>query len=220
MKSIILILTLLFAINSYSENLIVHGGYIVCYDEQYEIPKWVTYTITNKQLKNKLFKRKNYFQSDPLVPTGSAAPSDYVGSGYDKGHGAPATIFAYNKLLLQESFYMSNMFPQLPSVNRGDWKKMELYVQTIVGFYKKIYVVSGAVVLSPYYTIGKNKIAVPQIFYKVIFDKNKQFICGFVILNQEKEKHNIADYMVSLNFIKTLTDISNFQQIINLNEMR
>tara|TARA_B100001964_G_C13817459_1_gene415816 strand:- start:195 stop:395 length:201 start_codon:yes stop_codon:yes gene_type:complete len=52
------------------------------------------------------------------VNTESASLSEYRGSGYDRRYLCPAAA-------MSETFYMSNMSPQVPDFNRGAWKKLE-----------------------------------------------------------------------------------------------
>jgi endonuclease G len=69
--------------------------------------------------------RTNDFREDYKVTTGSASLSDFKGSGYDRGHLAPAGDMKWSSTAMSESFYMSNMSPQKPGFNRGIWKKLE-----------------------------------------------------------------------------------------------
>jgi endonuclease G len=50
---------------------------------------------------------------------------DYEKSGYDRGHLAPAADMGFSKITMAESFYYSNMSPQVPGFNRGIWKQLE-----------------------------------------------------------------------------------------------
>jgi endonuclease G len=113
--------------------------------------------------------RTNDFRADKRIKD-SPTPDDYTNTGYDRGHMAAAAN-ADDEIEMSESFLMTNMTPQLPSVNRVAWRMLEDRVRSIP--FK--WVVTGA-----YYgpspkceinvkCIGKSKVPVPQFLYKVVF---------------------------------------------------
>jgi len=113
--------------------------------------------------------RTDDFRADKRI-SDSPTPADYTNSGYDRGHMVPAAnADAPNEM--SDTFYMTNMTPQLPSVNRVAWKNLEERVRSVP--FK--WVVTGA-----YYgptikcdvtvkCIGKAKVPVPVFLYKVVF---------------------------------------------------
>ena len=104
--------------------IIRHKYYTLSYNEDHEQANWVHYRL-NPTFLNGTTPRINSFKVDPNVSTKSAELSDYKGSGYDRGHLAPAGDMKYSKESMIESFFMSNMSPQNPSFNRGIWRKLE-----------------------------------------------------------------------------------------------
>ncbi|MCR4939095.1 MAG: DNA/RNA non-specific endonuclease [Treponemataceae bacterium] len=148
----------------------VFSGFTACYREDYEQPEWVAYTITPEKL-IKEAERSNSFKADPQISTGSATPDDYKGSGYDRGHLAPAADMAYSEITMKESFFMSNMSPQAPSFNRGIWNNLENDVRSIAADCDCLYVITGPVLEKPaseYPSIGENKVSIPEFYYKVL----------------------------------------------------
>ena len=103
-------------------DVVSHTYYTLSYSEEHEQAEWVYYTLNSNQL-NSAVERKNNFRQDFKVKTSSAQLYDYKGSGYDRGHLAPATDMKYNYSSISESFFMSNMSPQSPSFNRGILRK-------------------------------------------------------------------------------------------------
>ena len=73
--------------------------------------------------------RVDNFRSDPRVGP-VPAPSQYVNSGFDKGHMAPAGDSSDAKEM-DESFFMTNMTPQSPQLNRGEWRRLEMKVREL-----------------------------------------------------------------------------------------
>lgn len=107
--------------------------------------------------------RKNDFRADKRLPAGPT-PDDYTNTGYDRGHMTPAADSNSDKQM-SETFLMTNMTPQLPSVNRTAWRMLEDRVRSV----PFTYVITGAVYQWPAKTIGKNKVPVPVALYKIAY---------------------------------------------------
>ena len=154
MKNLWFILLLCLPIIGYSQashfpicdscEIVEHENYSLCYNENYEQASWVFYELTKDEVVGDL-ERTDDFREDPLVSTGSASLEDYVGSGYDRGHIAPAADMEFSATAMSESFYMSNMSPQHPSFNRGRWKSLESEVRKWAYSREAIWVTSGPV---------------------------------------------------------------------------
>ena len=195
------------------EYLIRHSGYSLVYNETYEQAAWVAYQLTEKETK-KLYDRTDKFIEDPSVSTGSAADADYSGSGYDRGHLAPAADMGWSSTTMAESFYFSNMSPQVPGFNRGIWKRLEEQVRSWAIEYDTIYVVTGPVLKGDMGSIGANKVAVPNYYYKVILDmhsKPHQAI-GFVMENASASG-DLSNFAVSIDSVERFTGIDFFPSL-------
>ena len=194
-------------------DIVKHTAYTLKYNEPYEQAEWVAYKLTATRV-NAVVKRTNVFRPDPMVKTGSAEPSDYKNSGYDRGHLAPAGDMAWSVTAMSESFYMSNMSPQMPGFNRGIWKKLETKVRDWAVENEEIYIVTGPILESNLPTIGKNKVAVPNYFYKVILDyKEPEFKeIGFVLPNQSSNQP-LESYTVTIDSVEVLTGLDFFPSI-------
>lgn len=179
-----------------------HEFYTLSYDEKNEQAEWVTYYISRKRLNNKRAKRKDWFEKDPKVKTGSATYKDYKGSGYDKGHLAPAADMAFSVDAMTDCFFMSNMSPQVHNFNGGIWRELEELSRDWGRMYDKLYVVTGPIFKDNLGTIGRNKVTVPGYYYKILVDlegPDKKAI-GFVMPNKTSGKPVTA-------FIKTIDEI-------------
>jgi len=156
------------------------------------------------------------FRADKAVSTGSAATSDYTNSGYDRGHMAPAADFSYDETAMYESFYMSNMAPQVPNLNRGVWASLEEWTRNVATREKKLLVVTGPVVTGEVARIGKNEVAVPHGFYKALYDLTPpRKMIGFLYANKEGESKDIATHAVSVDTIEALTGLDLFATFSN-----
>ncbi len=157
------------------------------------------------------FKRTDNFRPDPKVTTGSASLADYKGSGYDRGHLAPAADMNWSKNVMSESSFMSNMSPQKPGFNRGIWKSLESIVRTWAIENDEIYIVTGPVLSDNLSAIGTNKVAIPAYYYKIILDYKEPEIkgIGFVVPN-ESSKISLDKYAVTIDSIENLAGIDFF----------
>lgn len=154
-----------------SEQIIRHTGYTVSYNADWKIPNWVAYELTQTEVEG-TFPRYKTFMPDPEVPSHlSATTYDYTKSGFDRGHMAPAADMKWSEQAMKESFYLSNVCPQNHNLNGGIWKSLEEQVRDLAAQKGAIYVVCGPMVSQNPPTIGENKVAVPEAFFKVLLQK-------------------------------------------------
>jgi endonuclease G, mitochondrial len=189
-----------------SKDLIVkHTGYSLLYNETNEQASWVAYNLTKEET-NKVYDRTDKFLPDPAISTGSAIDADYSGSGYDRGHLAPAADMGWSSAAMTESFYYSNMSPQLPAFNRGIWKKLEELVRSWAVENNSLYIVTGPVLTSGLKSIGPDKVSVPNYYYKVILDYEDPDIkgIGFIMPNAGSSKQ-LKDFAVTIDSVERFT---------------
>lgn len=197
-----------------SEELIVtHAAFTLSYNESHEQANWVAYELTKEET-NKRFDRTDKFMSDPNVKTGSASHADYKGSGYDRGHLAPASDMAWSATAMAESFYYSNMSPQAPSFNRGIWKKLEELVRTWAVEDEAVYVVTGPVLSSGLSAIGPNRVSVPLYFYKAILDYRDPEVkaIGFILPNNGSQQ-SLQQFAVTIDSVEKFTGLDFFPRL-------
>ena len=190
--------------------IISHTGYSFLYNETHEQSNWVAYDLTKEET-HKLYDRTNKFIPDPNVKTETANDKDYAASGYDRGHLAPASDMGWSLTSMAESFYYSNMSPQVPSFNRGIWKKLEELMRTWAIENNSVYIVTGPVLTDSLPTIGDNKVSVPNYYYKVILDNNEPDLkgIGFIIPNTGSSE-SLQHFAVSIDSVEKFTGIDFF----------
>ena len=198
-----------------------HGYYTLCYSEKHEQPIWVAYSISHDEARGEV-PRKDAFKEDPGVRTGSASLEDYKGSGYDRGHLAPAADMKINPTAMNESFYLSNMSPQVPGFNRGIWKMLEAWVRE-KAFYvtrdgeTELYVVTGPILTEGLKMIGENNVSVPEFYYKVIYDPSDGGATAGVafLMKNEPSKLKPTDnsFIVPIDSVEVLTGIDFFSEL-------
>jgi endonuclease G, mitochondrial len=195
------------------EMILNHTGYTLSYNTTYKQAEWVAYELTADET-NAVVVRTDHFVPDPLLKSGSSSNKDYQKSGYDKGHLAPSADMCYSSQTMLESFYLSNMSPMLPGFNRGIWSRLEDQVRQWAVDEKAIYVVTGGVLTNGLSTIGRNKVTVPQYFYKVILDYTEPDIkaIGFIIPNKSSQEL-LQHYAVTIDSVEKVTNIDFFYQL-------
>lgn len=193
--------------------IISYSQFTLSYNEEHEQADWVAYELTSEEVAMKQ-DRCNCFKSDTSVITKSAAKSDYLSTGFDLGHLAPAADNNLNELANEESFRMSNISPQLPAFNRGIWKSLEAWVRDKATEYNSIYVVTGPVFVNNLGVIGKNNVTIPGYFYKVLLreENSKMYSIAFLVPHIGME-NSIEHYVVTVNTIETITGIDFFPEL-------
>ncbi|MFZ4707845.1 MAG: DNA/RNA non-specific endonuclease, partial [Bacteroidales bacterium] len=195
------------------DKIISHTGYSLLFNNKHKQANWVAYELTGEET-NKLYDRTDKFLTDPAVKSGTATDADYSGSGYDRGHLAPAADMGWSSTTMSESFFYSNMSPQLPSFNRGIWKKLEELVRTWTVENEALYIVTGPILTNGLQSIGPNKVSIPKYFYKVILDYTESGIngIGFIILNAASSLP-LQDFAVTIDSVEKLTSIDFYTSI-------
>jgi endonuclease G, mitochondrial len=188
--------------------------YFVIYDTLHRQPLCVSYMLT-KQMLNAQFERENLrFKKDTFLKYPQANNADYLKSGYDKGHLAPAADMQWSEAALASTFFFTNISPQLHNFNAGKWKNLEMQQRKWAELFDTILIATGPILQENLHTIGKNKISVPEYFYKVIFvytHKHKEAI-GFIMPHQKLEE-NLQFYTATIDSIEKITGINFFHQI-------
>lgn len=204
---------ILFGYPGQEKIILKRKGYVLGYNPDKKVADWVSYHFTDAYcVKNA--PRINDFRPDPDLPIGQRAElKDYNRSGYDRGHLAPAADMARDKQTMSESFLLSNMAPQIGrGFNRGIWKKLEDKVRGWVRQRKNIYVIDG-----PIYdgsinkTIGSDKVAVPNRFYKIIVSCTESGenldVIAFILPNKKNPNSMLPKFITSIDEIEKETGL-------------
>ncbi|HMO81232.1 MAG TPA: DNA/RNA non-specific endonuclease [Pyrinomonadaceae bacterium] len=117
-------------INDPDNYLIVDESSVISYNNSRGTPNWVAWKTTRDDL-GPAIPRPD-FQPDPRLPRTFRAITtfDYSGSGYDRGHLLPSADRFADAKLNERTFYLTNIVPQTPALNRYPWERLESYVRT------------------------------------------------------------------------------------------
>jgi endonuclease G len=166
-------------------------------------------------------KRKDDFRADPAIPPEHRSVlSDYAGFPFDRGHLSPGADNTINDAIMSESFFLSNMVPQVPNHNRGIWKQLETYVRNWVAEGKDIYVASGTIYAPGYQTIGANRVGIPTHMWKVVVDRKSSKSIAFLFPNAPLPVADLPKYATSIDAIEQATGINFMPQLTPAQESK
>ncbi len=145
--------------------LMVNNAFALSYNNSRGAANWVAWRITTSDFG--AAERQDNFRPDPNLPKTftRVTPADYTGSGFDRGHLCPSADRSSSPEANSATFFMTNMIPQTPDLNRNVWNDFETYSRDLVKKGKvDLYVVAGC-----YGDKGrlKKKVVVPTNCWKV-----------------------------------------------------
>ncbi|EMY3482844.1 DNA/RNA non-specific endonuclease [Flavobacterium psychrophilum] len=193
--------------------VVEHSFYTLSYSERYEQAEWVAYELKKNELSHSNLERP-YFIDDPEVKTGSASWRNYKRSGYDKGHLCPAADRRFSRKAFDETFYTSNISPQRNDFNAGIWNTLEQKTRYWAAKYDGVYVVTGGVLTNNLERIGKEGVAVPNYFYKILLDNSRgeYNVIAFLVPHEASQK-SLDSFVVSIDKIEKMTGIDFFPNL-------
>ena len=195
------------------EQIIEHTGFTLSYNSNWLCPNWVAWELTSTETQG-VEERAKHFKPDPNVRGVKVVTKDYSNSGYDRGHMAPAADMKWSEQAMRESFYMTNICPQIRNLNAGDWKELEELCRTWANHYGKIYICCGPIVSSNPKRIGENRVAVPDAFFKVVlaFKNNQPQTVAFLMANKPGN-NSLKSYAMSVEDMEIVTGIDFFTNL-------
>jgi len=208
-----------------------HSDYVLSYDRRNRVPHWVFEHLTKESIqKEEGVERANSdFKEDASVHEYFRSKnSDYKYSGYDRGHMAPAGNHRRNQEMCNQTFFLSNMAPQVGrGFNRDKWEHLERYARKMTKLYKNVYICTGPLYLPKqegdgkmyvkYEVIGANHVSVPTHFFKVIVGESEDHqleMEAFVLPNQEiPDDTPLANFQVPVDSIERAAGLLFFDRL-------
>lgn len=169
-------------------------AFAVLYNRQTKTPVYVSEVLSRASIEDARDEiRTNRFYEEARLPSSwRATLEDYKGSGYDRGHQAPAADMP-NATAMAQSFSLANMVPQDPDNNRGIWAKIEADVRHYVRRTgHTVHVTTGPAYLSGHgRTIGHG-VAVPSHLFKIVRDSVTQKAWAYWVANSADARPEIT----------------------------
>ncbi len=190
-----------FISDTISSMLLERYCYVTSYNLHTRQPNWVAWHLTAEHTDGPVGRLSN-FHEDEDVPTPRATLADYRKSGWSRGHMCPAGDNKWDEQAMYESFALTNVCPQNASLNSGLWNSIEMDCRKWAKKYGDVYIVCGPVFLNKEHeTIGKNRVVVPEAFFKVILClQGKPKAIGYIVRNTEGKKQKDQ-------FVNTVDDV-------------
>ena len=197
-------------------------NYTLMYDRSEKIAYWVAYPHNPVYIGSA--SRTDAWQPDPGISS-SEQSALYGGlQGYDRGHQIPSADRTCSFQANSQTFYFTNMTPQLGSLNQFMWASLENQVRGWMSACDTLYVVTGAILK----TVGGNEtinrvfdntgslVAVPNYYYKVLLrlKDQKYDAIGFWFEHRSYGSGNATALQTkSVDQIETLTGFDFFTNL-------
>ncbi|KAI6206242.1 Endonuclease [Aphelenchoides besseyi] len=211
------------------DNLRTFTDFVVSYDRRTRTAHWVLEHLTPECLvyDANIERSKSVFKPDESIhPFFRSLNEDYRGSGFDRGHLAAAGNHRRSQLAMDQTFYLTNMSPQVgKGFNRDKWNDLERYVRKMAKTSKNVYIVTGPLYLPrveadgksyvKYQVIGKNNVAVPTHFFKAALVESAggfelfSWILPNAMIPDEKP---LDDFLVPLDAIERAAGLLIFEK--------
>ncbi|MBS1584048.1 MAG: DNA/RNA non-specific endonuclease [Bacteroidetes bacterium] len=154
--------------------LLVKAQYAMSYNNSKGMANWVSWHLSTAWMGSA--DRCNCFNADDALPVGFTVikSSNYIGTGFDRGHLCPSADRSATPDDNAATFLMTNMSPQSPVLNEQTWEHLEAYCRQLAIQGNELYIIAGAHGTGGIGkkghadTIANGKINVPSHFYKIV----------------------------------------------------
>ena len=172
--------------------------------------------------------RSEAWAEDPLIPTPYRTTlADHKSNGHDRGHMVASSDRQCSLAANQQTYYMSNMHPQLNSFNsndkRSNWYTLEIRLNNNYNnsnFRDTLYVVKGGTIDNGNYTWAQGRgqrLPVPKYFFMALLRKKNSLktnggfdAIGFWMEHKANADSDVKKYAVSIDRLEELTGIDFF----------
>ena len=204
------------------ELILKRRGYTTSYNSKTKTPNWVAWHLTKAHTYGSNQRKNEVFAEDTDIKGARATNNDYYNSRYDRGHMCPAGDNKWDAQAMTESFLFTNICPLNHGLNKYEWNDLEIQCREWAQEYGAVDIVCGPVFTqrSEQKTIGRNKVWVPDAFFKVILCRQgTPKAIGFVYRN-EGVKQSRAEALRSVDEVERLTGIDFFPALDDKTEAR
>lgn len=172
---------LTYVTHNFKMNGNTYRNYTLGWSQDHYVALWVAYPLCSMYT-NKTVNRTDAWAYDPVLGKAySSAPFSGYGGSYARGHQLPSADRLCSYDANAQTFYGSNMTPQLNAHNEGIWQELETKVRTIANKSDTTYVVTGCIVAGSKTTTTDsdgNRMTVPAAYFKALLRYTKASTLG------------------------------------------
>ncbi len=205
--------------HSFEMNGSKYRNYTFGWSQDDLVALWVAYPLC-KFYTNKSVSRTNAWAYDPILGSElSPAPFEGYGEEYARGHQLPSADRLCCHEANAQTFYGTNMTPQLNKHNEGIWQNLESAVRTWANTSDTTYVVTGCIVEGSKrttYDSDDKPITVPVAYYKALLRYHKastisQWSCiAFYTEHKDYGNTDIKSLAISVDELEDIVGIDFF----------
>lgn len=190
-------------------------GFVVGYDNVRGTPAWVAYRVFAVD-DYETHPRPGRFLIDERSEI-RISHDDYTHSGYDRGHMAPnfAIVTRFGTDAQRETFMMTNIIPQKPSLNRHWWARLErLIARDYSEKYDEVWVLTGPV-YKEYGNWINERVKIPTHNFMIIMteDAGDLKMIAFLVHQDVESSEPPEPYLTSVRYIEEITGL-NFNPVM------
>lgn len=173
-------------------------------------PVWVAWPLDRAHSLGQpaCLPRKDHFRADPDLKRGARAElADYEAAGpdgqhYSRGHMANSDDFRFDGLAQDETYFLSNMLPQLQAHNAGIWLSLENAERAWAVQRGRVWIIAGGVPGPE--RLGPSRVGIPASFWKVVVDPKRREAIGFMMPHEATPQGDLTPFITPIADIEEL----------------
>lgn len=198
-------------------------NYSVEWDTNKHAQRWSCYQMYESVMARLVSRYQGGYPNDVFLPLAyHLDPDPYVRSGYDHGHILPSADRMASAQSNEQTFYMTNMQPQVHAFNAGLWEKMEDQVRTWAERFDTLYVCKGGTIdkeenIMGYLGADANMIPVPKYFFMALLGKSSTGYTAVGLWVEHRDDYpsnaSVSNYVVNIRDLEQKTGLDFFHNL-------
>lgn len=203
---------------SVTQSIIERPEYVLSYDPDKGCANWVAWQLTDEWIGSTPRKKGRFLQDTQLEKHYRISHNDYTHSGYDRGHLVRSKERTNSESSNRATFFMTNVIPQTPDLNRGVWLNFEYHCQELAEQGHELYITAGGTFNDTVTLSSKGKVVIPDSCFKAVTvikpDKSDTSFLAVMMPNSKGIRGDDWEkYQTSIKHIERSTGLDLFSEI-------